>query len=312
MTTRRSSAFRALAVGVIALLAGVLLAACGSSDDNQGAAPTTTTTTTTAAPSSTTAPSTTTAPTTTSTTTGATTTAPAQTRLSVYFLDGDHLAAVHRSVPETRSVAAAAMAQLLAGPTSSEQQSGLTSAVPSGTRLLSVSIDKGVATVDLTSAYQAGGGSLSMTARAAQVVFTLTQFSSVQRVAFRLDGKPLSVLGGEGLVLSSYDERAEFEDLLPAVFAEAPALGDRVLSPIRVWGTANVFEAVFRIELIDHAGKRVVDKVVMASSGTGTRGTFDFTFRFAASPGAGRLVLSYDSPKDGSKVVVDEIPVTIA
>ena len=43
----------------------------------------------------------------------------------------------------------------------------------------------------------------------------------------------------------------------------------------------------------------------------GTRGTFDvtLTFRLDFEAGVGSLIVYYDSPKDGSKVVVDDIPV---
>ncbi len=44
----------------------------------------------------------------------------------------------------------------------------LTTAIPEGTRLLGITIEDGIASVDL-----------SMTARVAQVVFTMTQFAQV-------------------------------------------------------------------------------------------------------------------------------------
>jgi len=39
-----------------------------------------------------------------------------------------------------------------------------------------------------------------MLTRVAQVVYKVTQFPAVQRVAFLLDGKPVSAIGGEGVV----------------------------------------------------------------------------------------------------------------
>ena len=48
-------------------------------------------------------------------------------------------------------------------------------------------------------------------------------------------------------------------------------------SPLRVTGTANTFEATFNYELNDTDGKVVDKNFVTATSGTGTRGTFDFT-----------------------------------
>ena len=69
---------------------------------------------------------------------------------------------------------------------------GLRSEIPKGTKLRGLSIKRRVATVDLSKRFATGGGSLSMQMRAAQVVCTLTQFSGVRSVAFKLDGKASS------------------------------------------------------------------------------------------------------------------------
>ena len=80
---------------------------------------------------------------------------------------------------------------------------GLTSAVPRGTRLLGLSIDGTTARVDLSAQFAAGGGSLSMQARVAQVVYTLTRFPTINAVDFMLDGALVETLGGEGLILDA-------------------------------------------------------------------------------------------------------------
>ncbi len=79
--------------------------------------------------------------------------------------------------------------ELVAGPTPAELADGLTSAVPADTELLDVNLADGVATVDLSSAYTTGGGSLSMMARVAQVVFTATQFDNADGVEFWIEGE---------------------------------------------------------------------------------------------------------------------------
>ena len=126
---------------------------------------------------------------------------PTSVSLEVWFLDGEQLVRQTRSLESTPLVATAAMKALLAGPSPAELASGLATSVPAGTKLLGISIKKGVATVDLTSQYQSGGGSLSMKARLAQVVYTLTQFPTVRAVLFHLDGEPVNVFSGEGIVL---------------------------------------------------------------------------------------------------------------
>ncbi len=250
-----------------------------------------------------------------STTAGATTTAPpAQTvDVRVYFLHGETIDVAHREVPATPRVAAAAMMELLAGPTEADRAAGLSSAVPTGTRLRSVEVASGTATVDLSGQFASGGGSLSMTARLAQVTFTLTQFPTVSRVVFELDGAPVTVFGGEGIVLDHPSTRASFEALAPAILVEFPGRGWAVESPIEISGSADVFEAQFRVELTDAGGSVLAARAVMATAGTGTRGTFSLSVPYAlATAGPGTLTVFDLSPKDGSRIDVVQIPLQLA
>lgn len=232
-------------------------------------------------------------------------------RVSVYFLHGEHVSPAPRKATAP-TAAAGAIRALLAGPNSFEKKHGRTTAIPSGTELNSVVIRDHVATVDLSGRYDDGGGSLSMQARLAQVVFTATQFPSIRKVSFELDGKPVTEFGGEGILLGKPVGRADFEDLAPLVLVESPLIGDTIHSPVRVWGSANTFEATLRLKIKDATGKTVAYPYVTATSGTGTRGTFDVTIPYkAARSGTGRLIASYDSPEDGRSVTVDTIPLTV-
>lgn len=201
-------------------------------------------------------------------------TVPTLLSLEVWFARDDGLVAVRRTHQPTRLVATAAIDSLLAGPSSGERASGLASAVPNGTRLLGITIRDGVATVDLTSEYQSGGGSLSMQLRLGQVVYTLTQFPTVQKVRFRLDGTPVNVFSSEGIVLDHPVGRADYANLLPAIEVSKPADGANVTSPVTVSGTANVFEANVTVEILDAAGKVVGKTFTTATCGTGCRGTY--------------------------------------
>jgi N-acetylneuraminic acid mutarotase len=142
-------------------------------------------------------------------------TLPSQPSFEVWLVKGERIVPVTRTHQPTLGVATAAIKRLLAGPTAAERKSGLTTAVPAGTRLLGISITKDVATVDLTSEYQSGGGSLSMQMRLGQVVYTLTQFPSVRAVRFHLDGAPVDVFSGEGIVLDHPVVRSDYEELAP-------------------------------------------------------------------------------------------------
>ncbi len=140
-------------------------------------------------------------------------------RLQVWFARGDQLASEQRTHAATPRVATAAMQALLEGPSAAEHTAGVATAIPDGTRLLGISIKDRVATVDLTSEFQSGGGSLSMQMRLAQVVYTLTQFPTVNAVRFSLDGAPVDVFSSEGIVLDHPVGRRDYEDLLSGTAA---------------------------------------------------------------------------------------------
>jgi len=213
-------------------------------------------------------------------------TVPTSVSLEVWFLQGEQLVRQTRSHEATRLVATAAIKALLAGPSPAELAGGLRTSVPAGTKLLGIAIKKGVATVDLTSQYQSGGGSLSMKARLAQVVYTLTQFPTVRAVLFHLDGEPVNVFSGEGIVLDHPVGRADYEDLLPVIAVDKPAEGERVTSPVRVSGTVKV---------LDENGHVLGKTFTTATCGTGCRGTYAVPVSFqVAHEQPGTIVVSDD------------------
>jgi hypothetical protein len=205
----------------------------------------------------------------------------------------------------------AAMTALLAGPSSEESgDRTITSAIPAGTRLLGLEIADGVASVDLSQEFESGGGSTSMFVRLGQVVFTLTQFSDVQSVRFLVEGQAVSVFSGEGIVLDRPQARADAEGVLPAIFVDLPAYGGTLENPARISGTANVFEAQFRLTLLDAAGATIADVPANAACGTGCRGAFELTVPYAVERAqTGTLRVWDGSMKDGRPVNVREYPV---
>jgi hypothetical protein len=247
------------------------------------------------------------------TTPPATTTTPASTSTVVpYFLDGEQIAAGQPVATPERGVAAAALREVLDGPNGQELAGGLTSAVPPRTQLKGLTIAGGTATVDLSREFDQGGGSLAMQTRVAQVVYTLTQFPTVKRVAFRIDGKPVKSIGGEGVIVDPPVDRLDFEDQTPAILVESPGYATAVGSPFTARGTANTFEANLQWELRDAGGKVLAKNFATATSGTGTRGTFSFPVTFGvAQPTQGALVVFESSAEDGSRIHVRTIPLTL-
>ncbi len=233
------------------------------------------------------------------------------TTVAVYFLRDGKIVVAHRQV--ARGDAVGALAALMQGPTAGERSLGLSSAIPNGTQLVFVSWDGSNATVNLSHEYGTAGGTVSTEARLAQVVFTVTQFAPIKYVSFELDGKPVTVFGSAGIVLDHPVTRATYEQLSPVILIESPAIGDVVTSPITVTGTANTYEAVFQIQVIDAGGHAILTQRVQATSGTGTRGTFSSAITLPADlHGAATLRAFEYSPKDGSPINTVEVPITVS
>jgi germination protein M len=240
-------------------------------------------------------------------------TVPTSVSLEVWFAKDDTLVARKRTHALTPRVATAAVTALLEGPSRAERAAGLTTAIPAGTRLLGIAIAGGVATVDLTSEYQSGGGSLSMQTRLGQIVYTLTQFPTVRAVRFRLDGAPVDVFSGEGIVLDHPVGRSDYADLLPVITVVMPAQGARVTSPVRVSGSANVFEANVTVQVLDANGKEVGRTFTTATCGTGCRGTYSTLAKFeVAREQRGTIVVhDDDAAGTGTPPHIVRIPVVL-
>ncbi len=206
----------------------------------------------------------------------------------VYFLLQGKVQPVLRLV-RTEAVAGAALRALAQGPSSEEREEvGLRTALPPGADLTGLRIEGGVADIDLPSQWTRPA--------VAQVVYTLTQFPTV--TAVRIDGRRYT--------------RSDFEDETPQILVESPLPFQAVRSPLRATGTANTFEATFEYELVGPDGTVIASHFVTATSGSGTRGTFDFTAPFTVGgSGPGKLVVFERSAEDGSRIHEVEIPLRL-
>jgi hypothetical protein len=212
-----------------------------------------------------------------------------------------------RELPRTAGVARAAMESLLKGEGLTDR---LSSAIPAGTRLLGLSVRDGIATVDLSREFETGGGSASMTYRLGQVVYTLTQFPTIQAVAFQIEGTRVTTFGPEGIELATPQSRFDYEGSLPEIFADRPAYRAAIGNPARITGNANVWEASFLVAILDGSGAKLVEAPEMATCGSGCRGTFDVTLRYDVSRAQwGTLRVYYGSAKDGSPQGIRDYPV---
>jgi hypothetical protein len=240
----------------------------------------------------------------------------------VYFARDEKIgaAAHYRYSESAESPQELAVIETLAGPTETDRGYGFTSAIPEGTRLLGLTISPdGINTVNLSGTFDDGGGTLSMSMRLAQIVCALTQFPDCKGVVFKLDGVVVEAFSGEGIIIDGPLTRGDFEELLPAIFVESPLPGSPVpganSGTVVVSGSANVFEAVFFVEIRTADGTVLSEQRMEATSGTGTRGTFEASVPLYVSPeheGATGYIVFYEpSPKDGSRTNVITIPVVL-
>jgi spore germination protein GerM len=134
----------------------------------------------------------------------------------IYWLQDDGTSL--QLVPESFSVAGqtapaeqvkAAFSTLLSKTGDPEQDAFTT--IPAGTQLLEATVAADGVHVDLSGDFQSGGGSASMIGRLGQVIYTATAFDPDAAVWISVDGKPLTLMGGEGLEVNQPMTREEFE-----------------------------------------------------------------------------------------------------
>jgi hypothetical protein len=239
-------------------------------------------------------------------------TAPAGPRmtLSVWFERGGKLWLTKRTVTRTPGAAAAAINRLFAGPNAAETSAGVTSAVPAGSVLRGVSITGGVATVDVSSAFAAPAARTQIRMRLAQLTYTATQFPTVDSVRLEVAGRVVHSI--DGAPVPQPAGRGNFFRLLPPILVSRPAIGALVPSTATVAGTADVFEAVVHIRIINARGRLLARTHVLASCGTGCRGTYSaaLTYHLRRSQ-PGTIVIFDDSGRGGHPHVV-RVPVRLS
>lgn len=93
-----------------------------------------------------------------------------------------------------------AIKELLNAPSKWEKSKGFTSDIPQNTKILSVRESAGSIMIDLTSAFESGGGSDSIYKRLNQLIKTVNSNTSLP-VYLYLNGVQVNVIGGDGIML---------------------------------------------------------------------------------------------------------------
>ena len=102
-----------------------------------------------------------------------------------------------------------AFKRLLAG---NPRENGYVSAIPEGTKLLGLSVKDKEVIVDLSQEFTEGGGSAAMISRLGQVIYTASSLDPQTNVHILVEGEPLEVLGGEGVIVEQPTNRKIFKE----------------------------------------------------------------------------------------------------
>lgn len=113
--------------------------------------------------------------------------------IGLYFLDGSRMAGVTRQVADAAATPGTALELLTTGPTTEEQDRGLTSAIPQGTTVRQVTVSGAGITVDFsTDLLSRGLDELTTETIFRQVAWTLRPFGLNTDVRLLVDGQMLA------------------------------------------------------------------------------------------------------------------------
>lgn len=120
------------------------------------------------------------------------------------FITGSNgkLRSVNRKcdIEKEDSCFAFAIKELISAPSRWEKSKGFTSEIPQNTKILSVREGENSVKIDLSSAFETGGGAESTYTRVMQVIKTAKANTS-QPVYLYINGKQADVIGGEGIMV---------------------------------------------------------------------------------------------------------------
>jgi hypothetical protein len=214
-----------------------------------------------------------------------TTTPEETTTVTLYYLVDSEgrlwLAPERHEVPTQPRIGRAALEELIAG---TPQDPDHVTPIPADTEVLDLTIENGVAMVDWSAeVLEASVGSEGEALGIQSVVWTLTEFPTVDRVRFTVEGKAEGTAsngrriedwwGHVGLDDQPF-RRAKAIEVLEPITIWTPIDGDTVEPTFVVEGEASTFEANVPVRIFDAEGVLVQTEVTTATEGGPGRGTF--------------------------------------
>jgi hypothetical protein len=131
---------------------------------------------------------------------------------TVFLVNKGRLTPVQRSLPPAVSLPEALVIALFEGPARP-----FDTAIPSNARLISVDVDLGIATVDLSAEFESGATGVPLAQKLAQIVYTLTEEGTgIVGVVFQIEGEQIGVLTGNDVVVADRPvNRADYARFAP-------------------------------------------------------------------------------------------------
>jgi spore germination protein GerM len=127
--------------------------------------------------------------------------------VSVYLLKLDekteriYLSPVKRTITD-KDILATALENLIKGPTQREKDKGYITAVPAGLKIRGIVINGKTAEIDFSSAIEEGAAGEILLKRVQQIVYTSTQFDSVNSIIIKINGQRRKSMGSDGFSIS--------------------------------------------------------------------------------------------------------------
>ena len=250
---------------------------------------------------------------------GGTPATPGSTQVTLYYLvegaDELFLTAERHKVAKSEAIAKAALDELLNGTPQDDDHSV---PFPRTAEVNSVVIDDAVATVDWNADVLTGTGGARVEQLAIQsIVYTLTEFASIKKVRFTVEGKSSGTAsngrtiedfwGHVGLAGQPWDRDVDYEVLAP-ITLWTPLEDTASSGSLKLNGLAQTFEANVGIILRNAAGKIVVQTHTTALEAAPAREPFSkkITFTPPASPQTWTLEVFESSAMDGEMVFVED------
>lgn len=191
--------------------------------------------------------------------------------------------------------------------------------IPADTEIVDVTIEDGLATVDWSAeVLEASTGAESEALGIQSIVWTLTEFPTVDRVQFTVEGKAEGTASNDRVIEDWWGHvglsdqpftRAEPITVLEPITVWTPLDGAEVGTSFVVEGEASTFEANVPVRIFDANGDHVQTEVTTALEAAPGRGAFELEITIDDPPPSTEVwtIEAYESsPESGEDTFVED------